>query len=532
MSARGPVYFPTDLPRPVPSMKSLLFLPLLAGLLSAKALFKCGYGVQIRWEWRKLEDSEKLKYINALRRVMKRPNASTPSFYDKLVKQHLDAVRSVHGYSPFFPWHRYMLATLEQELQRAVRVTLPYWDWVYDSQAPETAPIWGKGPLEFGGNGDAKTDCVTDGAFAGYTTFYPDKHCLKRKWTERTTIGAFLDMTSVQTHIANSKVYDTYAKAIEGAHGSVHVEIGGDMLDPMTSPNDPVFYLHHTNVDRLWWRWQAANPSLANTYGGVSLGTNMVQKAAAKSDMLPPYNVMVSDVFKTEDLCYRYVKENLNVVKPVLPAPVILNGQAPQQKILMDAPIPKIAMGAMPPPVTKLADDTPSQDTVKTEDTLKEDAPMPKFASDQQQPSVKQIAPKLILLKPDPTKPETVAPSSTDRSDLTKIRIPKPLPEAWLKANNMNVDEARAREEKVADAIIEQNGKTDTPAEGALWTRPGVLAKLVESGDKTFHADVDGLRVEVKPTNDQPLQAVADMKELVKETFKQEGKDVELTQAK
>jgi tyrosinase len=34
----------------------------------------------------------------------------------------------------------------------------------------------------------------------------------------------------------------------------VHVWIGGDM-SPSTSPNDPVFYLNHCNIDRIWEKW-------------------------------------------------------------------------------------------------------------------------------------------------------------------------------------------------------------------------------------------------------------------------------------
>ena len=38
-------------------------------------------------------------------------------------------------------------------------------------------------------------------------------------------------------------------------HNRIHVWVGGDMA-PATSPNDPVFYLNHCNVDRIWSGWQ------------------------------------------------------------------------------------------------------------------------------------------------------------------------------------------------------------------------------------------------------------------------------------
>jgi tyrosinase len=41
-------------------------------------------------------------------------------------------------------------------------------------------------------------------------------------------------------------------------HNRVHVWIGGDM-SPSTSPNDPVFYLNHCNVDRIWERWMTSH---------------------------------------------------------------------------------------------------------------------------------------------------------------------------------------------------------------------------------------------------------------------------------
>jgi tyrosinase len=42
-------------------------------------------------------------------------------------------------------------------------------------------------------------------------------------------------------------------------HNLVHRWVGGNMVD-MTSPNDPFFWLHHCNIDRLWVEWQIRHP--------------------------------------------------------------------------------------------------------------------------------------------------------------------------------------------------------------------------------------------------------------------------------
>ncbi|KAK0748904.1 hypothetical protein B0T18DRAFT_436635 [Schizothecium vesticola] len=42
-----------------------------------------------------------------------------------------------------------------------------------------------------------------------------------------------------------------------GVHAGGHFTISGDPGgDFYTSPSDPAFYLHHTQVDRVWWIWQ------------------------------------------------------------------------------------------------------------------------------------------------------------------------------------------------------------------------------------------------------------------------------------
>lgn len=47
-------------------------------------------------------------------------------------------------------------------------------------------------------------------------------------------------------------------------HGFGHFQLGGPELDVYVSPSDPVFWLHHAQVDRLWAIWQhgPAGPDL------------------------------------------------------------------------------------------------------------------------------------------------------------------------------------------------------------------------------------------------------------------------------
>merc|ERR1711871_698466 len=45
------------------------------------------------------------------------------------------------------------------------------------------------------------------------------------------------------------------ARKYGNIHNAIHGAIGGDMAR-LSSPNDPVFYLHHMNVDRIYDKWQ------------------------------------------------------------------------------------------------------------------------------------------------------------------------------------------------------------------------------------------------------------------------------------
>lgn len=161
----------------------------------------------------------------------------------------------------FLAWHRAFLAECEKVLQQHVAgVTIPYWDWASD----HALPSWVVLPAG-----------VTRG---------PD--------TSRTLPSP----SDVNTTVVGAGDYITMTQNLESYHNTVHMFVGGNTMPyPAISPNDPMFWLHHANVDRLWAQWQAApghsgmNPPLS--------GTDAV---------LDPWSTDVTDVLDTYNLWYFY----------------------------------------------------------------------------------------------------------------------------------------------------------------------------------------------------------------------------------
>ena len=228
--------------------------------------------------------------------------------YDGFVHRHHRAMAAAHWGPAFGPWHRWYLREFELLLQQFdPGVMLPYWDWAADAALPDwrTAPLWT--PDYFGGDGDpADGDVVPDGPFTHWIVliefrFHPDipgplvprpRPGLIRQFGRlvdpETTVPyapTLPDQAQVDEAMAEpiydsspwtTRVDSSFRNRLEGGlrptepaeirmHNRVHVAIGGDMAF-MTSPNDPVFFLHHCNIDRLWSRWQdawlEANPGM------------------------------------------------------------------------------------------------------------------------------------------------------------------------------------------------------------------------------------------------------------------------------
>ena len=54
--------------------------------------------------------------------------------------------------------------------------------------------------------------------------------------------------------------FDDFTFQLEDLHNRVHVWTGGTMSEIPVAAFDPVFWAHHTMIDRLWAIWQQAHP--------------------------------------------------------------------------------------------------------------------------------------------------------------------------------------------------------------------------------------------------------------------------------
>ena len=102
----------------------------------------------------------------------------------------------------------------------------------------------------------------------GYFTGTP--HCLYRHVND--TVSLMVSQPYVDECLAKP-TYLTFWPCLETApHVGGHGGVGGKMLDPIASPGDPLFYLHHTWLDKIWWEWQARD--LPGRLADIS-GTNV-----------------------------------------------------------------------------------------------------------------------------------------------------------------------------------------------------------------------------------------------------------------
>ena len=245
--------------------------------------------------------------------------------YDDFVQVHKNAMIGPDMFMPmphrgplFFPWHRVMLRQFELALQKAANdnsITVPYWDWnISGANSPFTDDF-------LGGDGDsAGSQRVTSGPFAFSNGKFKIKvwddpsgdKGLRRHFGSdpMSYLPSASDVASALTKVPYSPGPGSWERVCEsGLHNPVHNWVGGNMADA-TSPNDPVFFLHHCHIDLLWERWKQQHPSippyLPQTGGhGLDLNSKLVFNQTTKPAPWPG-SWKVKDTLSTAALGYTY----------------------------------------------------------------------------------------------------------------------------------------------------------------------------------------------------------------------------------
>lgn len=183
-----------------------------------------------------------------------------------------------HGAPGFLPWHRAYLLDLERELQAIdPSVALPYWR--FDQPAPKlfTTDFFGvsgpNGNVQFSATNPLQF-WVTDGA-PGIV------RAPRNNWNPNTQPGPTV-FTEAQT-LALGTQYPAFSSMEGNPHGTAHTRWDGFIRQIGTAAKDPLFFLLHCNVDRLWAKWQRQNgrfdPAQAASYDsnpGNPIGHNLV----------------------------------------------------------------------------------------------------------------------------------------------------------------------------------------------------------------------------------------------------------------
>ncbi|KAG8972801.1 hypothetical protein FRC05_009523 [Tulasnella sp. 425] len=108
------------------------------------------------------------------------------------------------------------------------------------------------------------------------------------------------------------------SSSLEAIHDGIHGDVGagGHMGDPFVAAFDPIFFLHHCNVDRILALWEALHPTTWVTSGPANGGTfTMAGNATetATTDLTPFWNGATT--FWNSNAC-RDFEKSLNYTYP------------------------------------------------------------------------------------------------------------------------------------------------------------------------------------------------------------------------
>ncbi|KAF2494294.1 Di-copper centre-containing protein [Lophium mytilinum] len=291
---------------------NLAFYTATQGLPSQKCNLQ---NVAVRREWSTLASTEKKSYISAVKCLSKKPAITSTelvpgvrSRYDDFVATHINQTLAIHGTGNFLSWHRYFVWAYEQALRRECGYTgyQPYWNWGKYADDPLSSPIFDGSDSSMSGNGayvkhnascipsDSLCEislptgtgggCITSGPFKDFSvnlgpvapalsyvepnpgTFGMgyNPRCIRRDisayaashWTKDADTASLI-LNNPDPYWFQTNMQGNFPAGFLGVHTGGHFTNGGDPGgDLFVSPGDPVFWLHHGMIDRVWWTWQ------------------------------------------------------------------------------------------------------------------------------------------------------------------------------------------------------------------------------------------------------------------------------------
>lgn len=187
-----------------------------------------------------------------------------------------------HGSWFFLAWHRMYLCAFERVIQHFLNDdewSLPYW-YAFDPDDDSKAVLPPAFRDQTPGN-----DLFTQKRSIPANSGDPLAGVDQGNAAVLAALGAPLFYTDDGTQSFGGGQYDSLAHngselgLLEGVpHGNVHVLVGNDYVGNTlvrrgwmgsfaTAGLDPIFWLHHANIDRLWQVWLNADPSHTNPTG-------------------------------------------------------------------------------------------------------------------------------------------------------------------------------------------------------------------------------------------------------------------------
>jgi Common central domain of tyrosinase/Polyphenol oxidase middle domain len=260
----------------------------------------------------------------------------------------------------FFGWHRMYLYYFERVLRWAAEdptLTLPYWDYTDPAQTAlpdaflEPDPGTPASPLY-----DWRR---SEGLNEGLATLNPQ-------------------ITDIDGPLNTDKDFLTYEGHIEkGVHGNVHCSVGQTCPVPVMglvglAANDPIFYSHHANIDRMWSCWQHAHPS--ETPGDWQNDQfSFVDETGAKvtrpvKDFLDTR--VLGYMYDNEANCTRTPPPPVVMAQAQTPAPAPAAAASPSQPIRLNATATSVNVTIPEPKLNQLkaAAPAPAQTTLVLRD--------------------------------------------------------------------------------------------------------------------------------------------------------------------